>query len=89
MATSQQPPVSNFEWIEDNSQFNEDFMKNFNEGSDEWYFLEVDVQFTEKLHEFNNDLPLLSERMKIEKVGKLVANLHDEAEYVIYLRNLK
>ena len=27
--------------------------------------------------------------MKIEKVGKLVANLHDKAEYVIHLQNLK
>ena len=27
--------------------------------------------------------------MKIEKVEKLVANLHDKSEYVIYLRNLK
>ena len=27
--------------------------------------------------------------MKIEKVGKLVANLHDKEEYVIHIRNLK
>ena len=27
--------------------------------------------------------------MKIEKVKKLVANLHDKTEYVIYIRNLK
>ena len=27
--------------------------------------------------------------MKIEKVEKLVANLHDENEYVIHIRNLK
>ena len=27
--------------------------------------------------------------MKIEKVGKLVANLHDKTEYVIQLQNLK
>ena len=31
----------------------------------------------------------LSERMKIEKVEKLVANLHDKIEYVIHIRNLK
>ena len=28
-------------------------------------------------------------RMKIEKVEKLVGNLHDKAEYVIHIRNLK
>ena len=27
--------------------------------------------------------------MKIEKVEKLVANLHDETEYVVHIRNLK
>ena len=27
--------------------------------------------------------------MKIEKVEKLVANLHDKTEYVIHIRNLK
>ena len=27
--------------------------------------------------------------MKIEKVEKLVANLHDKSEYVIHIRNLK
>ena len=31
----------------------------------------------------------LPERMKIEKVEKLVANLHDKTEYVIHIRNLK
>ena len=27
--------------------------------------------------------------MKIEKIEKLVANLHDETEYVIHMQNLK
>ena len=31
----------------------------------------------------------LLERMKIETVEKLVANLHDKSEYVIHIRNLK
>ena len=52
-------------------------------------FFEVDVQYLEKLHELHNDLPFLPERMKIEKVEKLVANLHDKTEYVIHTRNLK
>ena len=46
-AMSQKLPVNNFEWIEDTSQFNEDFMKNYNEESDERYFLVVDVQYSE------------------------------------------
>ena len=82
-------PVNEFEQIEDTSKFNEDFIKNYNEESDEGYFLEVDVQYPEKLHDLHNDIPFLSERMKIEKVGKLVTNLHDKTEYVIHKRNLK
>ena len=45
----QQLPVNNFEWIKDTSQFNEDFIKNYNEESDEGYFLEVDVQCPGKI----------------------------------------
>ena len=55
-AMSQKLPVNNFEWIKDTSQFNEDFLKNYNKESDEKYFLVVDVQYPEKLHELHNDL---------------------------------
>ena len=60
--------VNNFEWIENISEFNEDFIKSYNEQSDEGYFLDVDIQYPRKLHELHNDLPVLLERMKIEKV---------------------
>ena len=70
-------------------RINEDFIKSYNEESDEGYFREIDVQYLEKLHQLNNDLPFLPERVKIEKVEKLVANLHGKTEYVIHIRNLK
>ena len=38
-AMPQQLQENNFEWIKDNSQFNEDFMKNYNEESDKGCFL--------------------------------------------------
>ena len=57
--------------------------------SGEVNLLEVDVQYLEKLHKIHNDLPFLPERMKIEKVEKLVTKLHDKTEYVIHIRNLK
>ena len=77
-AMSQKFPVNNFELIKDTSQFNEDFIKNYNEESDEGHFLEVDVQYPEKLHELHNYLPFLPERMKIKKVKKLVVSLYDK-----------
>ena len=70
--------VNNFEQIKNTSQFNEDFMKNYNEESDKGCFLEVDVQYLQKLNNFHNDLTFLPERVKIEKVEKVVANLHDK-----------
>ena len=72
--------------IKDTSEFNEDFIKNYNEESDEGYFLEVHVQYLEKLHELHYGLSFLPERMKIQKIEKLVANLHDKTEYVIHIR---
>ena len=88
-AMLQKLQVNNFEWIKDTSQFNEDFIKNYNEKSDEGYSLEVDVQYLEKLHELYNDLPFLPQKIKIEKVEKFVANLYDKTEYVIHIRSLK
>ena len=61
--------------------------RNYNEESYEEYFLEVHVQYLEKLHELQNDLPFLPEKNKIKKVEKLVANLHDKTEYVIHIRS--
>ena len=87
---SQKLPVNNFELIQDTSRFNEDFIKNHNEESDEGCFLEVDAQNLEKLQELHNDLLFFPERIKIEKVvKKLVTDLHDKTEYVIHIRNLK
>ena len=49
-------PVNNFKWIKDTSQYNEDFIKIYNEENDAGYFLEVDVQCLENIHEIYNDL---------------------------------
>ena len=52
-AILQKLPVNNFEQIEEISRFNEDFMKNYNEESNEGYFLEVYVQHPKKLEELS------------------------------------
>ena len=88
-AVSQKSPVNDFKWVEDTSQFTKDFMENYNEDKDESYFLEVDVQYHQKLHNLHNDLPSRYESMKIENIEKLLANLYDKEEYVILIRNLK
>ena len=64
---SQKLPINNFEWIEETSQFNGDFIKNYNKEEDEAYFLELDIQYPEILQEPHNDLPFLPERMQLKK----------------------
>ena len=49
-------------------------------------FSKVDVQYPEKVQKLHNYLVFLSEKMKIEKFEKLIANLHDKSEYVIHIR---
>ena len=80
---SQKLPVDGFKRIwKKTSQFNvlqKSIIKIFwkNEG----YFVEVDVQYLEKLHDLHNDLQRISfllEKMKIENFEKPVANLNDK-----------
>ena len=49
---SQKLPVNNFDWIEESPQFNEDFIKNYNDEVDEGYCIEVDVQYPKKYMNF-------------------------------------
>ena len=86
---SQKLPVSNFEWIKDTFQSNEDFLKGYNAEIDEGYSCEVYAQYLEKLHEHHNDLSFLPERIKTERVEKLAADLHDKTGHVIHIRKLK
>ena len=64
----------------------ESFSKCYNEKIKERCLLEVGIQYPENLHNIQNDLPFLPKTMNIEKVEKLVANLHDMNEYVNYMR---
>ena len=67
-AMSQKLQVNNFEWIEETSQLNEDFIKDYTEECDERYSLEVDVQYTEKLYELHSELTFLPNRKKLKKI---------------------
>ena len=71
------------------SQFDENFIKSYDEDSNKGYVLEVEFEHPKDLHNLHSDLPFLSERMKIKKYNKLVCNLYDKKEYVIHIRALK
>ena len=59
-------------------KFNENFIKNYDEESNEGFILEVDIKYSKNLHDLHSDLPFLSERMKINKFSKLICNLYDK-----------
>ena len=86
---SQKLPVNGFKWVKNVSRTDEDFIKNYDEDSDKRYILEVDIEYPKELHELHGDLPFLPERMKISKCNKLVCNLYDKKNYVVYIRSLK
>ena len=63
---SQKLPVNGFKWVEKSilSEFNEDFIKKYDEDSNTGYLLEVDVEYSKKLFNSHKDLPFLPEREK-------------------------
>ena len=82
MAMSEPQPVNGFEWRDDLSKMDEDFIKNYDKDIDKGYILEVDVEYPKKLYNLDSDLPFLPEGMKIDKWNKLVCNLCDEESYL-------
>ena len=88
-AVAQKLPVNGLEWVEDLSQFKQDFMKNYDENSDKGYFLEVDAEYPKKLFNLHSDLPFLPERKKIRKCNKLVCDFHYKKKYVVHIKALK
>ena len=52
------------------------------------YLLEVNVKYPTDLHNSHNDLPFMCDKMKINKVEKLVPNLKDKKNYVIHIQAL-
>ena len=55
---------------------------------DKGYLLEVDISYPNELHDSHNELPFICEKMKINKVEKLVPNLLNKKNYVIHIRAL-
>ena len=45
-------------------QFNESFIRNYDENSDIGHFLEVDIDYPEKFFNLHKDLPILPRKKK-------------------------
>ena len=66
-AMSQNLPINNFDWIKDTSQFNENFIKIYNEESDKGYFNKAVIEYLENLHELHNEFTRKNKNWKSRK----------------------
>ena len=79
-AMSKPLPLKDFQWMK------EEELKNWNSTP---CILEVDLEYSEELHDPHNEYPLAPERLLIGKVEKLVPNLNSKTKYVLHYENLK
>ena len=71
-AMSQRLLVNGFECMEQLSEFDESFIKNYDENNDKGCILEVDVEYPRKIFNLHYDLPFLPERNKVENAKSLI-----------------
>ena len=83
-AMSQPHSAGGFKWTD----VNPNEISELATRTDKGYVLEVDVSYPKELHNQHNDLPFMCERMEINGVEKLVPNLRDKKNYVIYIQAL-
>ena len=98
-------PYERFKWLKNVDEFD---AMSISEKSPIGYFLEVDLEYSDKLHELQNDYPLAQEKLavssdilskyckkigdkykiKVGDVKKLIPNLCNKTNYVVYYKNL-
>ena len=72
-------PYEKFEWLENIDEFD---VRSIYEKSDTGYFLEVDLEYPDELHELHNDYPLAPEKLVVtndmlSKYCKKIADKYD------------
>ena len=105
-AMSEYLPYKGFKWLKNIDKFD---IMSISEKSPIGYFLEVDLEYPDELHELHNDFPLAPEKLavssdmlskyckkiadkyeiKVGDVKKLIPNLGNKTNYVVYYRNLQ
>ena len=75
---SQKLSVNCFKWKESIDKFDEDFIKNYDEDSNEGYILKIFLFFV-MIFQF------LADKKKIKKFNKLVCGMHDKENYVVHI----
>ena len=88
-AMMQSLPYGGFRWVEDLND--SQFFWNIPEDSEIGYFLEVDLDYPENLHDKHNDLPFCPESRAApsSKQKKLMTTLYNKEKYVLHYRVLQ
>ena len=86
-AMSQKLPTHGFKWInvDKSSVLKILEKKDTNQG----FIFEVDLDYLKSLWKSHNDYPLAPEKMKIDKVEKLICSFLPKKNYVLHYKNLK
>ena len=91
-AMSEKLPLDDFKMIrisEDKQEKFKNEILNHPIDSEFGFFVEVDLDYPDELHDLHNDYPLAPERLTIDKQTKLIPNLFDKKKYVCHYRNLQ
>ena len=74
---SEYPSYKESEWVENVDGFN---VNSINEKSEIGYFLEVDLEYSDEVHELHNDYPLAPEKLTVtnDMLSKYCKKIADE-----------
>ena len=79
-AMSEALPTHGLKWMSENEKAN-------------WRnipcIVEVDLEYPRHLHDLHSDYPLAPERIKVNRVEKLIPNLNNKKNYVVHHKTLK
>ena len=79
-AMSKPLPTHDFEWMEPSELEN---WRNYS------CIQKVDLEYPRSLHDPHNDYPLAPQKVKVNRVEKLIPNLGDKERYILHYENLK
>ena len=86
-AMSQKLPIKGFKWIDvDKSKVLKLLEK---KDTNIGFIFEVDLDYPSSLWDLHNDYPLAPEKIKIDKIDKLICSFLPKKHYVLHYKNLK
>ena len=79
-AMSQFLPVDGFQWCANLNIFTEQFIKSLRDDMETGFFLQVDLEYPEALHDLHNDYPLCPETMEVKEISPWSQGLADKLD---------